>query len=1204
MDPDDPADTIREVDSTSFHQPVVTPHSPPGSYEWTPPPASFRREPVRKYNALSSTNTTDSSLVRGLPAIEICAGPIVRYSGQRSGIEFWKGSVLLVTNDQQPVSPGETVTSSSFPTSSSEESWTVGSSVPPQGAPATDNAMGTTLVEGDYIPMPPMLPFAARAPKPPPDTNTAPPPSAFDGLELDDFPSTSPFLSYSVVFPWAELADPDAERANKNVTANVTPRQDPPERVVRRERLRGQRIHQEYGRTFWRFSLLFELDPTREMRVYYTINGDAAQGDFYLPAQSQSMRVVFYSCNGFSLSVDPDNYRGCLWKDVLRHHMVQRYHVMIGGGDQIYCDAVREACKPIREWANEKSKERKNNMPFESHAREATEQFFLEFYIAWFGDGWWQGRTVLEPEGKDKGKVAALLHRFRGGRRVSKLYRCLRPNFPVALASIPSINMLDDHDIFDGFGSYADSTMSQPVFSGLGEVAFKYYMLFQHHTHPDEDPSVDPSWMCNTARIGPYIHYPARSVFSRLGLSLAVAALDCRTERRFDTIISHETYRFLLNRIRAELLADRRIRHLLVVVGIPMAYPRLVWLEKALDNAIVKKPLRGLARLGVLSGWKRSGYETVDRENVASSSNEENHFTHNSRAVNTFDGAAEILDDLNDHWCASMHKQERNQMIVDLQEVAETTSTRITILSGDVHLAGVGRFYSQEEEAPRSTTPPVPTVPVAGSAEAHEATTVLKPNGTRKLRKSSTKFVPPDETIDWELDHRLMLNVISSAITNAPPSRALANFLDTRNKVHYLASHTSEDMVHLFKYDVDGTPRHRNRRLLARRNWCSIVEIGSESGGAIPGGGTGPGSNPICGVPRRRRRPPQYPRAYTEVYGGDDPNPLAPSASPMHRIAQLVTTGRTHHVHYRHHTRSQTAIAAGPRFPELFPEAADGYPAPHCQAGQESAPSVPAVPRAPFACDEREPRYPDRPGALSIVLHVERDAGAPTGETRPYEVVAPLLYAVSPPASPVAMPAPSPTVASWARVPGAANAAATAVTLAESARARSAAGVSASASASSAAQPRSLSGPSLAATVRGADGDGHVWTSQSMRGEAIARAPDPSSGSSGGGAAFPGATTHGTAGPPTLSSFRGRGFRLRSMSAVGNVDRARLRSVSAVGSVARASGGAPANPPGSGLGAGPSSTGSDSSARPVPSSASGIGAGKPGPAPGPPSGAR
>ena len=76
--------------------------------------------------------------------------------------------------------------------------------------------------------------------------------------------------------------------------------------------------------------------------------------------------------------------------------------------------------------------------------------------------------------------------------------------------------------------------MRSPVFCGLGTVAFKYYMLFQHQSVVDESAADEPSWLLGASR-GPYINEFSRSLFMFLGKSVAFLGLDCRTERMVRT---------------------------------------------------------------------------------------------------------------------------------------------------------------------------------------------------------------------------------------------------------------------------------------------------------------------------------------------------------------------------------------------------------------------------------------------------------------------------------------------------------------------------------------------------------------------------------------------------------------------------------------------------------------------------------------------
>lgn len=485
-------------------------------------------------------------------------------------------------------------------------------------------------------------------------------------------------------------------------------------------------FHDEYGVSFWRFNVELSLAEFSQI-ARYSINNGAKANEFILPAISETMNVVFHSCNGFSLSVDPADFNGCLWKDVVRHHHKKPYHVMLGGGDQIYCDAVKEFCPPIINWCKQHH-HKKHTMPFPPSDWKETEEFILHSYISWFGFGYWKG-----PKGA-----------------------CLKPDFPIALAQIPSINIYDDHDVIDGFGSYSEKTMLGPVFNGICNIGFKYYMLFQQHTSPDEridSIEAEPSWV-SPPTPGPYVKSRSRSIYARLGRRMAFFGLDCRTERTMHQVVTKQTYDLMFSRIASEVAASQgEIRHVLIMLGVPIAYPRLVWLENLLTSPVMA-PVTALAKRGIMGG-----------------------------TLNDFDGAIEILDDLNDHWCAKTHKTERNVFLKRLQQLALESHVRVTILAGDVHLAAIGRLRAKDTKIP-----------------------AVK-------------------------DHRLMLNIISSAITNTPPPDKMADFLNKRNKIHHFDKETDEDMVRIFTCDVDGTSRN-NRCLLPRRNWCSISEITGTQNGA------------------------------------------------------------------------------------------------------------------------------------------------------------------------------------------------------------------------------------------------------------------------------------------------------------------------------------------------------------------------------------
>jgi hypothetical protein len=114
-----------------------------------------------------------------------------------------------------------------------------------------------------------------------------------------------------------------------------------------------------------------------------------------------------------------------------------------------------------------------------------------------------------------------------------------------------------------------------------------------------------------------------------------------------------------------------------------------------------------------------------------------------------------------------------------LQEIAAEFSVRVTILGGDVHLAALGRFYSN-----------------------------------------------PKLGIPVEHDNRYMTNVISSAIVNKPPPQAVANLLARRNKIHHLNRATDETLLDFFDKDPGDSNKtsNSNHCTMPSRNFAMLTE--------------------------------------------------------------------------------------------------------------------------------------------------------------------------------------------------------------------------------------------------------------------------------------------------------------------------------------------------------------------------------------------
>ena len=364
----------------------------------------------------------------------------------------------------------------------------------------------------------------------------------------------------------------------------------------------GVRLYADTARdvTFWRFNLEVELSTTQQ-RIAYRINQGPALG-FWVPPAGESMNIMFHSGNGFSPSADSDRVCGPdpLWRDILNEHQTRPFHVMIGGGDQIFNDSVITESAFFQEWIKIKNAAERYGAPFTPEFRAEIEQFYLERYAAWFSQGL----------------------------------------FSLASSQIPMVNIWNDHEIFEGFGSYHDDFMQSSVISGLGKIAFKYYLLFQHHSVPDETEVDEPSWLLG-AHPGPYIEQRSRNLFMSLGRGVAFLGLDCRTERRSNEVLSEETCDLLWDRCHREIMKGET-KHLIVLSSVPVAYPRVAMLKSYINSR------KSLGKSGVLGGL-----------------------------VNRSGGNVEVFDD---HWAGKHLKSERTWLVEDLQDLAAEKSIRVTIL--------------------------------------------------------------------------------------------------------------------------------------------------------------------------------------------------------------------------------------------------------------------------------------------------------------------------------------------------------------------------------------------------------------------------------------------------------------------------------------------------------------------------------------------
>ncbi|KAI8466328.1 MAG: hypothetical protein J3K34DRAFT_485023 [Monoraphidium minutum] len=443
---------------------------------------------------------------------------------------------------------------------------------------------------------------------------------------------------------------------------------------------------------FWRFDLEVPMGD-KQKRVDYEVEGAPQGGSFYVAGRDQAWHWGYYSCNGFTPDVprgDVDAvWRGLqpLWRDVLERHAACPMHVLVGGGDQLYNDDVLKS--PALAPFLESPAEARASWAWSRDMKRDVEAYYFHHYSVHFTYG-------LIGE---------------------------------ALRSIPQIMTWDDHDIFDGWGSYPEHLQLCDVFQGMFRAARRFFLLFQLHTTVD------------LHRWHGVFGKKSYNQVVLLGPRIALALPDCRSRRTENQVLALDTHMNLI--VKVDELPDS-VTHLVVGTTVPVVYPHLLG-----GDAI----LSGMARLNKIGCFNALFRRTGIHDAVFNEMEE-----------------PELLDDLKDHWSSPNHKDERRFLIEHLQMLAKIKNLRVSLISGDVHLATTGRLYS---------------------------------------------WPKPD---DLKRDFRFMPQIVSSAIANAPPPDGLVGALHLLGRAGFTNKNTRNKMCKLF--DADG-----KHRLLNHRNWCEVWEL-------------------------------------------------------------------------------------------------------------------------------------------------------------------------------------------------------------------------------------------------------------------------------------------------------------------------------------------------------------------------------------------
>lgn len=230
-----------------------------------------------------------------------------------------------------------------------------------------------------------------------------------------------------------------------------------------------------------------------------------------------------------------------------------------------------------------------------------------------------------------------------------------------------------------------------------------------------------------------------------------------------------------------------------------------------------------------------------------------------------------------------------------------------------------------------------------------------------------------------------MPNVISSAIADLPETQLIADTLNKRNTVHHMDSNTDEDMIPIFTQDVDGKPRN-NKRLLPRRNWCSIRQY-------IPG--STPSTTPEeASTPAQEPRPGMLQRTLS-LGRGDKASDGKPGllrrfstrkGPPTRPIGFGPESGRVNR-------RSSVDAPSRPNesADSYFPGAYQEEPRPGNFHRRPTNLSLKAAKKSVKHGDDGAGAFVDLEGGLAITMNMEISPQDPSGSTVPYKLLVPRL---------------------------------------------------------------------------------------------------------------------------------------------------------------------------------------------------------------------
>lgn len=249
--------------------------------------------------------------------------------------------------------------------------------------------------------------------------------------------------------------------------------------------------------------------------VSYTCN-ESTYNIRLVGTSEKDVNIAFSSCNSLSCEtgatknqIDKMNPIG-LWKDLQRKNAAVGFHYMVQMGDFLYNDMIVNHIPEYIEWLDNADKLQE---------------------ITW---------DLVE--------------------RISKLvffhyvFQFQNPYIQGCMATIPSIMLVDDHDVLNGWGSLQRKWRQSEGWDVLYRISFEYIQLFQYHYRVQE---------------------PIRVI----GNNITLLCPRTREYRTHSQIILNQERDLIIQRMNDA----KENEHLILATGTPLIYPDLYPINEVLD---------------------------------------------------------------------------------------------------------------------------------------------------------------------------------------------------------------------------------------------------------------------------------------------------------------------------------------------------------------------------------------------------------------------------------------------------------------------------------------------------------------------------------------------------------------------------------------------------------------------------------------------